>query len=60
MWTHCTRRGLTHALIEVRQDLIRDEAGQRAWADRLVRILRKLMADPDLMAAWRTVGAARS
>ena len=37
--THGERRGLPHALIEIRQDLIADEAGQRAWADRLTRLL---------------------
>ena len=37
--THGERRGLPHALIEIRQDLIADEAGQRAWADRLARLL---------------------
>jgi predicted N-formylglutamate amidohydrolase len=37
--THGERRGLPHALIEIRQDLIADEGGQRAWADRLARLL---------------------
>jgi predicted N-formylglutamate amidohydrolase len=37
--THGERRGLPHALIEIRQDSIADEAGQRAWADRLARLL---------------------
>ena len=36
---HGERRGLLHALIEVRQDLIADERGQRAWALRLARLL---------------------
>jgi predicted N-formylglutamate amidohydrolase len=41
-------RGLAHAIIEVRQDLIRDPKGQAAWAERLVRIMRGLLARPDL------------
>jgi len=36
---HAERRGLHHALIEIRQDLIADAAGQREWARRLARIL---------------------
>ncbi len=36
---HAERRGLPHALIEVRQDLIADEAGRRQWALRLARLL---------------------
>ena len=39
LWQHATSRGLVNALIEVRQDLIRDAAGQAAWAARLGRIV---------------------
>jgi predicted N-formylglutamate amidohydrolase len=35
MWQHATQRTLPHALIEVRNDLIATEAGQRDWATRL-------------------------
>lgn len=42
MWTHGTQRGLPHALIELRQDLIRDAAGQAAWAERIARVMRKI------------------
>jgi predicted N-formylglutamate amidohydrolase len=38
---HGERRGLPHALIEIRQDLIEDENGQREWAVRLARLLPK-------------------
>ena len=48
LWKHGTQRGLAHAIIEIRQDLIRDEKGQAAWAERLVRIMRALLARPDL------------
>jgi predicted N-formylglutamate amidohydrolase len=36
---HAERRGLHHVLIEIRQDLIADEDGQREWALRLARLL---------------------
>ncbi|MBP7000130.1 N-formylglutamate amidohydrolase [Amaricoccus sp.] len=41
---HGTRRGGRHVLIEVRQDLIADEAGQRAWAERLAPMLTDAIA----------------
>jgi len=37
--THGERRGLHHALVEIRQDLITDKNGQRAWAELLARLL---------------------
>jgi len=36
---HAERRGLAHVEIEIRQDLIADEAGQAEWAARLARLL---------------------
>jgi predicted N-formylglutamate amidohydrolase len=36
---HAERRGLDHVLIEIRQDLIADANGQRAWSERLTRLL---------------------
>jgi predicted N-formylglutamate amidohydrolase len=36
---HGEARGLMNSGIEIRQDLIADQAGQRQWADRLARIL---------------------
>jgi predicted N-formylglutamate amidohydrolase len=36
---HAERRGLHHVLVEVRQDLIAEEKGQREWASRLSRLL---------------------
>jgi predicted N-formylglutamate amidohydrolase len=36
---HAERRGLAHVEIEIRQDLIADEAGQTAWAGRFERLL---------------------
>ena len=43
-------RGLPHALIEVRQDLIADAAGQSEWAERLAPILDTIARDPELHA----------
>ena len=37
---HAERRGLPHVEIEIRQDLIANEVGQAAWAERLTRLLR--------------------
>ena len=42
---HGTQRGIAHALIEIRQDLITDEAGQREWADRLAVTIGGIMED---------------
>jgi predicted N-formylglutamate amidohydrolase len=36
---HGERRGVPCVEIEIRQDLVADEAGQRAWAERLARLL---------------------
>ena len=40
-----TARGLANALIEVRQDLIAEKNGAIAWAERLARVLRPIIAD---------------
>jgi predicted N-formylglutamate amidohydrolase len=48
MYRHGTRRGLAHALVEIRQDLIAEEQGVSAWAQRLERVLNETMADPAL------------
>ncbi len=48
MYRHCLRRGIPHALIEVRQDLITDDAGVALWTDRLAPILTRLNGDPQL------------
>lgn len=37
---HGTKRGLPHALIEIRQDLIETGEGAALWADRLARVIR--------------------
>jgi predicted N-formylglutamate amidohydrolase len=40
MWTHGTNRGIPHVLVEIRNDLIADAAGEAAWADRLAPHIR--------------------
>lgn len=48
MYRHCMMKGIPHALLEVRQDLIGDEAGIAAWADRLAPIFAAMNDDPTL------------
>ncbi len=44
LWQHGTIPGHPFCSIEIRQDLIADEAGQRAWAARLARLLPPILA----------------
>lgn len=48
MYRHASTRGLAHALLEVRQDLIADEVGVLSWADRLQPIFEDLAKRPEL------------
>ena len=41
---HAMQAGLPNVLIEIRNDLITDTAGQHDWADRLARHLRPILA----------------
>lgn len=41
---HGEARALPNTGIEIRQDLIADDAGQQAWAERLARILSEIVA----------------
>jgi predicted N-formylglutamate amidohydrolase len=50
MHHHGTVRGLPHMLVEIRQDLVADVSGESAWAERLARILRPILAEPALHA----------
>ena len=43
MYRHGTARGLSHALLEIRNDLIATPAGVLEWADRLEPILRGIL-----------------
>ncbi len=48
MYRHGTRRGLAHAILEVRQDLIADAGGVEAWAERLAPILAEACGRAEL------------
>lgn len=48
MYRHAIVNGYAHALLEIRQDLIADEAGQEAWAKRLAPMLETINALPDM------------
>ncbi|MEA2841783.1 MAG: hypothetical protein QOF41_3113 [Methylobacteriaceae bacterium] len=48
MYHHGTMGGLPHMLIEIRQDVVADAAGEAAWAERLGRLLSPILADPEL------------
>ncbi|MCO4317585.1 N-formylglutamate amidohydrolase [Phyllobacterium sp. 21LDTY02-6] len=48
MFRHCVVPGYAHALIEVRQDLIGDDAGTTRWRDLLAPILEGMNATPDI------------
>jgi predicted N-formylglutamate amidohydrolase len=41
---HGEKRGLMNTGIEIRQDLITDQAGQKQWADRLARVFGEIEA----------------
>ena len=43
LYRHATSRGLAHALVEVRQDLILAEDGQAEWGGRLATALSQVM-----------------
>jgi len=50
---HAERRGLAHALLEIRQDLIDTRHGVAEWADRLERAFRRVLDDAALIQAER-------
>ena len=50
MYRHCMITGIPHALLEVRQDLIGDEAGIEEWAARLAPVFADMNAEPALHA----------
>ncbi|MGE3232006.1 MAG: N-formylglutamate amidohydrolase [Hyphomicrobium sp.] len=55
LWQHGTSRGLAHALVEVRQDLIAAADGQAAWAARLAEATRRILADAGASPDLRTI-----
>jgi predicted N-formylglutamate amidohydrolase len=50
MSRHCTSRGLVHALIEVRQDLIAHDPDARRWGEMLAALLEPILTRPDMHA----------
>jgi predicted N-formylglutamate amidohydrolase len=56
MARHAIPRGLAHALIEVRQDLIADRGRAAMWGEKLARVLEPLLANPE-MHAMRQFGS---
>jgi predicted N-formylglutamate amidohydrolase len=48
MWRHGTKRGLPHAIVEIRHDLIAGEGGQQEWGERLAGIVAGLLACEDV------------
>jgi predicted N-formylglutamate amidohydrolase len=51
-----TKLGRAHILLEIRQDLIADDAGQRAWAERLAPMISQMNNDPE-MHVFRQFGS---
>jgi predicted N-formylglutamate amidohydrolase len=58
LWQHGTLRGIANVIIEIRQDLIRDAIGQAAWAQRLSRIVGKVLLPTFSRHATVKVGEA--
>jgi predicted N-formylglutamate amidohydrolase len=51
LWQHGDQRRLACAIVEIRQDLIRDAAGQEAWGMRMCRIVERMLRKPATSAA---------
>lgn len=56
LYRHGTSRGLPHALVEIRQDLVADAGHAHAWGHRLAEILLGALADPAASADIRQIG----
>jgi predicted N-formylglutamate amidohydrolase len=57
---HAEQAGLPHVCIEVRQDTLESPAGVERWVRLLARLLRDLLADPDLRRLHDTESSWRS
>ncbi len=55
LWQHGIQRGLAHAIIEIRQDLIEHSHGQRDWASRIAEILTAALAHRETRRHLQTV-----
>jgi predicted N-formylglutamate amidohydrolase len=51
LWQHGAERGLASAIVEIRQDLIRDAAGQSAWSERMYRIVEGILHEAQATAS---------
>jgi predicted N-formylglutamate amidohydrolase len=49
MEIHCEHNGFPHALLEIRQDLIKDDAGARHWAALIQRNLKAVLEEAELL-----------
>lgn len=58
--THATPHGRPNVLLELRNDLIADEAGVARIADALAQALAPILMDAALYRPWRGAGAAPS
>ena len=56
LWQHGAQRGIASAIVEIRQDLIRDAAGQEAWSERMRRIAEKALQDTGIVGLAATGG----
>ena len=50
---HASNRGLPHVALEIRQDLIAEDAGAREWAELLARVLRPILEDDSIYRLWQ-------
>ena len=53
---HGSVRGIAHALVEIRQDLIGDDQGQRQWAERLAGIIDDIVGDEEFQKLLKSRG----
>ena len=55
LYQHGTMRGLAHALVEIRQDLILTAAGQAEWSERLAQVIRKVFSAAELSSRLHAI-----
>lgn len=55
LWRHGTSRGIPHALLEIRQDLISSEGGQAEWAERVAQAMERILAGKSADADFRAI-----
>lgn len=53
LYQHGTLRGLPHAIVEIRQDLIASAEGEEAWGERLADVLAGLLEREDIVQDLR-------